>query len=149
MTEHAVAFPVASESLVGVFTAAEPSDDHGRPAIIFLNAGLLHRIGPNRLYVRMAREMAGRGFSSLRFDLSGIGDSLPRTDGLPLRAAALRDVQDALDFLSRKRTLSSFILSRSLFGGRSRVPGGARRQTSRRRSSHRRTSVPNTPFIRI
>ena len=110
MTEHAVAFPVASESLVGVFTAAEPSDDHGRPAIIFLNAGLLHRIGPNRLYVRMAREMAGRGFSSLRFDLSGIGDSLPRTDGLPLRAAALRDVQDALDFLSRKRTLSSFIL---------------------------------------
>ncbi len=110
MTEHVVVFPEASESLVGVLTEAEESGDRSRPAVIFLNAGLIHRIGPNRLYVRIARELARRGFSSLRFDLSGIGDSLPRTDGLPLRAAALRDVQDALDFLSATRALSSFIL---------------------------------------
>jgi dienelactone hydrolase len=107
--EHAVVFP-ESGSLVGVFTVAEESGDRKRPAVIFLNAGLLHRVGPNRVYVRIARELARYGFSSLRFDLSGIGDSPPRTDGLPLRAASLRDVTDALDFLSATRGLSSFIL---------------------------------------
>jgi pimeloyl-ACP methyl ester carboxylesterase len=96
--------------LVGIFTKPEESSNCVRPALVFLNAGLLHRIGPNRLYVRMAREMAAHGFSSLRFDLSGIGDSPPRTDGLPLRNAVLCDVLEALDFLSQKRALSSFIL---------------------------------------
>ncbi len=110
MSEHTVVFPVGSEALIGVFTKAEASSDSIQPAVVFLNAGLLHRIGPHRLYVRMAREMANKGFSSLRFDLSGIGDSPSRTDGLPLRAAALHDVQDALDFLAQTRELSSFIL---------------------------------------
>jgi pimeloyl-ACP methyl ester carboxylesterase len=107
MSEHAV---VLSESLIGVFTKPEQCRNRIRPTVVFLNAGLLHRIGPNRLYVRMAREMAGHGFSSLRFDLSGIGDSPSRKDGLPLKMAALRDVHDAFDFLSQKRAPCSFIL---------------------------------------
>jgi pimeloyl-ACP methyl ester carboxylesterase len=110
VTEQAVVFPDLSEALIGVFTKPEESSNYVRPAVVFLNAGLLHRIGPNRLYVRMAREMAAHGFSSLRFDLSGIGDSPPRTDGLPLRDAVLHDVRDALDFLSQKWAISSFIL---------------------------------------
>jgi len=108
VTEHAVTLP-APASLVGVFTEAEESERSG-PAVIFLNAGLLHRVGPNRVYVRMARELVRRGVSSLRFDLSGVGDSPPRTDGLPLRAAALRDVSDAMAFLEATRAVSSFIL---------------------------------------
>jgi pimeloyl-ACP methyl ester carboxylesterase len=110
VSEYAVVFPDSSEALIGIFTKPEENSNRVRPAVVFLNAGLLHRIGPNRLYVRMAREMAAHGFSSLRFDLSGIGDSPPRTDGLPLRNAVLRDVLDALDFLSQKRELYSFIL---------------------------------------
>ena len=110
MVEQAVLFPPASEALVGVLTTGDSNDDGNRPAAIFLNAGMLHRVGPNRLYVRLARQMARRGFSSLRFDLSGIGDSRVRTDGLPLRTAAINDVRDALDFLSTTQGTSSFIL---------------------------------------
>lgn len=40
-----------------------------------LNAGALHRIGPNRLHVELARQLACAGFLCCRFDLSGIGDS--------------------------------------------------------------------------
>jgi pimeloyl-ACP methyl ester carboxylesterase len=108
MTEHAVL--IAAQSLVGVLTDAEIGVRERRQAIVFLNAGLLHRVGPNRLYVRMARELAHHGFASLRFDRSGVGDSLPRRDGLSLHAAALGDVQDALDFVGARYDVSSFIL---------------------------------------
>ncbi len=77
---------------------------------MFLNAGMLHRVGPNRLHVRLARDFARRGFASLRFDRSGVGDSPPRTDGLPLQQAALAEVRDALDFLAAERGATSFIL---------------------------------------
>jgi hypothetical protein len=110
MAECPVCFPAERPSLVGVCTRPEDGGNRRTPAIVFLNAGLVHRVGPNRLYVRLAREAARQGLTSLRFDLSGVGDSLPRTDGLPVRAAALRDVQDAFEFLSTSMALSSFIL---------------------------------------
>ena len=48
------------------------------PVFVFLTAGLLHRVGPHRLHVRLARELAQMGFSSLRVDLAGTGDSPPQ-----------------------------------------------------------------------
>lgn len=54
--------------------ALRPSAAHG-PVFVFLNGGLLHRVGTNRLYVRLARALAGLGFASLRVDLTGRGDT--------------------------------------------------------------------------
>ena len=42
---------------------------------IFLNAGAVRRIGPNRMWVETARRWATRGVPTLRVDLSAIGDS--------------------------------------------------------------------------
>ena len=42
---------------------------------IFLNAGAVRRIGPNRMWVEAARHWAARGVPTLRVDLAGIGDS--------------------------------------------------------------------------
>jgi len=47
----------------------------------------------------------------LRFDLSGIGDSDPRADGLPLVEAALADVKDVLDALESSRGTRRVILA--------------------------------------
>jgi Serine aminopeptidase, S33 len=47
------------------------------PVFVFLTAGLLHRVGPHRLHVRLARDLSRMGFSSLRVDLAGTGDSPP------------------------------------------------------------------------
>jgi dienelactone hydrolase len=107
--EHAVLL-APTQSIVGVVTEPEVGDDSARPAIVFLNAGLVHRVGPNRLHVRLAREAAQRGFVALRFDLSGVGDSAPRGDGSSVRTAALTDVRDALDFVAAEHHASSFIL---------------------------------------
>ncbi|MEO0366405.1 MAG: alpha/beta hydrolase [Pseudomonadota bacterium] len=47
---------------------------------VFLNAGLVHRVGPSRMNVRMARRLATQGFGSVRVDLTGKGDTPARLD---------------------------------------------------------------------
>jgi len=47
----------------------------GAPAVLFLTAGLLHHVGPHRLYVQAARQLNTLGFTALRFDLGDVGDS--------------------------------------------------------------------------
>ena len=65
-----------SGSLAGIITDPPAhAREASRPAVILLNAGLVHRVGPGRLYVRLSRRLAAHGFVVVRFDLSGIGDS--------------------------------------------------------------------------
>jgi pimeloyl-ACP methyl ester carboxylesterase len=108
MREEVVLFGQA-KSLVGVITNPDYDYKH-LPAIIFLNSGLLHRVGPSRLYVKMARNLAEMGFVSLRVDFSGIGDSEVRTDALPLEQSGVSETQEAMDFLSSTRGIKQFIL---------------------------------------
>src|SRR5262245_14443726 len=58
-------------------TGRSPRRAQELPAFVFLSAGLLHRVGPHGLHVRLSRELAQMGFSSLRVDLAGTGDSPP------------------------------------------------------------------------
>jgi pimeloyl-ACP methyl ester carboxylesterase len=97
-------------SLVGILT--EPPEEkrrRGAPAVIFSNVGLNHRVGPNRVYVELARGLAEAGFVSLRFDLSGFGDSEPRRDAIGDLERATLDTRDAMDFLER-RNIGTFIV---------------------------------------
>ena len=110
MTEKVVLFGKA-KSLVGILT--EPTSgtsSNNFPAIIILNAGLLHRIGPNRLHVAIARKMAAAGFFVLRFDFSGIGDSSVRGDNLPFKKSSICETQEAMYYLNSSRGIGKFIL---------------------------------------
>jgi len=110
MKERAFAFG-KSRSLVGIVTLPEDEARNPRtPVLILLNAGLVHRVGPNRLHVTMARTMAKRGFVSVRFDLSGIGDSLPRLDSVPFPRSAVLDVQEVMDDISTLTGTQRFCL---------------------------------------
>jgi pimeloyl-ACP methyl ester carboxylesterase len=71
-------------------------------AVVLLNAGAVHRVGPGRLYVSLARQRAGRGDVVVRFDLAGLGDSPPHpgeTENVVYSPAALEDVRAALEFV--------------------------------------------------
>ncbi len=46
-----------------------------RPAVVLFNVGLVHRVGPFRQQVHLARRLAALGHPVLRFDMPGIGDS--------------------------------------------------------------------------
>src|SRR5260370_12872393 len=81
-----------------------------RPAFLILNAGLVHRVGPARKSVRLARRLAADGYLTMRFDLSGIGDSEPRRDTLSFDERAILDVRQAMDHLQRTRGVRRFVL---------------------------------------
>jgi hypothetical protein len=72
MNEEAV---LIGGSLVGILSRPPAGVDPAMPGVLLLNAGRIHRVGPNRLYVAIARRLAAMGFAVCRFDLSGIGDS--------------------------------------------------------------------------
>jgi hypothetical protein len=100
-----------SKSLVGVLTEPAEGGVADRPAVVFLNAGILHRVGPNRLHVRLARVLAEEGLASLRFDHSGIGDSRPRGGGISFARAACDETRQAMDLLAASCGARSFVLA--------------------------------------
>ena len=81
-----------------------------RPAVLFLNAGVLHRVGPHRLHVILARKLAAQGVTSLRLDLSGIGDSRPVPGALSFRQSAVVDTCSAMDRLETDTDARRFVL---------------------------------------
>lgn len=96
-------------NLIGMFT--EPvTPEPGRPTVVMLNAGVLHRVGPHRLHVRLARALAARGLASLRFDLSGIGDSRAVPGGRSFWENAVFDTRAAMDGLASASGASRFVL---------------------------------------
>jgi pimeloyl-ACP methyl ester carboxylesterase len=100
-----------SKSLVGILTEPPRGTPAGsRPGVLLLNAGVLHRVGPNGMYVAIARALAAQGFPVLRFDFSGIGDSDPRRDALSGDDAALEETRDAMDALAAAKGVSTFVL---------------------------------------
>jgi alpha/beta superfamily hydrolase len=99
------------KSLVGVITDPPPEARRlERPAVVLLNAGLLHRVGPNRLYVRLARRLASSGLVVARFDLSGVGDSRPIADGSGFTQRAVAEARACMDLLAATRGASRFVV---------------------------------------
>ena len=97
--------------LFGILTT--PDEEvrvEGAPIALILNAGIVHRIGPFRLNVDIARQLAELGFSTLRMDLSGLGDSGPRTGKLELENRAELDAADAMSFLQQETGVNEFVI---------------------------------------
>jgi alpha-beta hydrolase superfamily lysophospholipase len=106
MREHAFVF---GDGLVGVITdpAAARKDALG---VILLNAGVIHRVGPSRLYVHLARALASIGCVAARFDHSGIGDSPTRRDDASFDESSIQEARAAMDALHDSRGIDRFVL---------------------------------------
>jgi pimeloyl-ACP methyl ester carboxylesterase len=79
VTERAVWMGPAR--LFGIATEGAPGSQSGSPTAVFLNVANEHHVGPGRLWVELARRWASAGISSVRVDMSGLGDSPCRTPG--------------------------------------------------------------------
>lgn len=96
LREHALDFG-GSRSLFGLLT--EPAR-RGSVAAILANTGANPRFGTHRLGVALARRFAQAGVSTLRLDLSGIGESAPRPgrrENELYRREAFADIGDAIE----------------------------------------------------
>ena len=79
--ERPIEFMSDGMNLRGVLHISQANQK--RMGVIFLNAGLVYRAGPYRLYIKAARQLCREGFACLRFDFPGVGDSegeVKRTD---------------------------------------------------------------------
>jgi len=96
--------------LFGVLS--RPDADASRPAVVVFNAGAAHHVGPNRLHVELARNLAALGFACLRFDLESLGDSVNRRPGrenYPYPHGATADGRAALEFLRERFGYARFV----------------------------------------
>jgi alpha-beta hydrolase superfamily lysophospholipase len=111
----------AGDALFGILTRPpEELRDRERPAILLLSAGTVHRIGPHRFYVTLARRWARLGFHVLRVDLSGIGDSAAGEDcpeNLCYPDSGIADVQAAMNALQDSLGVRRFVLAGLCSGG--------------------------------
>jgi hypothetical protein len=108
--EKAVGFG-PSAGLAGVWV--EPAAGNARagaPTFLIWNTGINHHVGPWRFNVELTRALAARGFSSLRFDASGLGDSESRSDVATEQDRWLADLRDAMAVSEKRRGPSGFVL---------------------------------------
>lgn len=99
------------QRLFGVLSEPGPGVDRQSHFVVFLTTAHHHRTGPNGMYVAMARDLARRGFPSLRFDLTAVGDSLPAPGDSEIHLysrAYLADVIAALDLLQASHGAQQF-----------------------------------------
>lgn len=101
-------------SLVGILT--EPEGGVGpaartTPALIVLNSGIVHRVGPARLGVKLARLAAAKGLIAARFDHSGVGDSPARRDAAPFLLRSIEEAGWMMDAIREAYGSERFILA--------------------------------------
>ena len=98
--------------LFGILTTTT-APTPARPAVILANAGAAYRVGVNRLYVTFARSWAALGFSVLRLDLGGLGDSAPTASGQenePYSSWAVSDVELAANALRAQLGVQAIVV---------------------------------------
>jgi alpha-beta hydrolase superfamily lysophospholipase len=112
--ETPVAFGKGGD-LFGVLSqpVASIHPDRAGTAVLLLNVGGNYRVGPNRVYVKLARDLAASGYRVLRMDVTGIGDSRIE-DGFSsdsmYRCDAVADVGAAIDMLRQRGCERIFLL---------------------------------------
>lgn len=108
MSERSV-FLGAEDHILGILT--EPTERRETaPVALLLNAGLIHRVGPNRLNVDIARRLAAHGYTALRFDMSGIGDSdRPQTQREYVEQS-IQDIVTVMDSCEAQLGADKFVL---------------------------------------
>jgi pimeloyl-ACP methyl ester carboxylesterase len=82
--------------LMGMMTLPGADVNRQPLGVMLLNAGVIHRVGPHRLNVKLARHLAGLGYPCIRIDLSGLGDSRAGTASVSFREQSVLDIQAAL-----------------------------------------------------
>lgn len=99
--------------LFGILSLPLLRDAERKPTVLLLNAGSVHRVGPNRNYVYLARQLLSLGFSVMRLDFLGLGDSLhpdPSLENNPYMPEALDNVRDVIAFLKNQHGANEIIL---------------------------------------
>jgi pimeloyl-ACP methyl ester carboxylesterase len=102
------------QKLFAIATARKPhGSQEPRRGVILLNCGASSHIGPNRMYVDLARRWAARGYWVMRLDLLGLGDSAARNGAFNevYPAGALQEITLAAKHFRREYGIEHLTLA--------------------------------------
>jgi pimeloyl-ACP methyl ester carboxylesterase len=110
MNEQTIRFGDRS-GLVGTLSLpAAASHETGDIGFVFLNTGIVSRVGTHRISVRLARQFAALGVASIRFDLAGHGDSARPRGETSFQEQAVVDIRAAMDALGAATGIRRFAI---------------------------------------
>ncbi len=78
--------------------------------VVFLNAGMLPRVGPFRLHVTLGRHITNLGFDHLRLDQAKLGDSCERSSPSDPIERTFVDIAETLETLEQEFGYRKFVL---------------------------------------
>lgn len=112
--ERPVLFSNGAETLFGILT--EPATAARGVGIVMLSGGVhVPSANRNRVWVRLARRLAGAGFHVLRFDYRGVGESGGATEAYSRESPRSEDFLGAVDCL-RRQGLERVVVVGTCFG---------------------------------
>lgn len=98
------------ENLLGIVRHPVGPNRREDLAVLMLTPGMLHSAGPFRLHVDLADSIAHSGIRSLRFDLSGIGESLAVGSLENSLDRAASEISAAIDCLEQSYSVRKVML---------------------------------------
>jgi uncharacterized protein len=109
--------------LAGMLDEPDPSSARN-VCVLLLSPGIKGRVGPHRLYLKIAARLVPMGFHVLRFDFHGLGDSEGQLSERVLAdvynsiqsGRYVQDTMAAMDWLENARGINRFVAS-GLCGG--------------------------------
>ena len=101
-----VVFFGPDKGLLGILSPGEAGSD---VCCLLANAGVIHRIGPHRINVKLARVLASEKIASIRFDLSGLGDSRAAASSVAYTEQSVLDLRAAMDFAEKEHGFKRFL----------------------------------------
>ena len=104
MNESPFLFSIADQQAVGILHSA---DHPARLGVLVVVGGPQYRVGSHRQFLLLARALAAHGFSTLRFDYRGMGDS----DGAARDFEAVGvDMRAAIDELMARAAVEGVVI---------------------------------------
>jgi len=104
--EKPVRFGESGEEMFGVLHIPECKTSYPKPAVIFCHGFKGDKVGPHRLFVKMARRLAKNGILVFRFDYRGCGESLGRFVDTTI-SSQIDDTLTAINFVSQLKRVNS------------------------------------------
>ena len=90
---------------------ATPSHGSSKIGCVLMCAGVIHRIGPHRINVKLARALADLGLPSVRMDLAAVGDSRPPPTDTAYDEQAVTDLRAGIDLLEQKFQVTHVLMA--------------------------------------
>lgn len=122
--EQPVYFEAGGETVFGIFTRPERAPK-GIAVILLQGADYITALNRNRLWVRLARRLAARGYHVLRLDYHGVGESTGVVDYFELERPFTEDVEAAVAWI-RRQGINSFAIVGVCFGASTALSCGGR-----------------------